>query len=449
MTTVAEFMILSGGDNRPSMLDKDLYDSWQSRMELYMENKEHGRMILESVKHGPLIWSMIEENRLQTDVYALVNHYKNPKDLWERIHLLMQVNTKFLNSLPPEWSKFVMDVKLEQEGELQVKNRDKVLLVEAQGSSKVLNEEELVFLSDLGVAEGPVTQTGITHYAAYQVDDLDAYDSDCDEISTIKAVLMANLSKLSAKQAFWLKSSPSSEEPSTSSTPVQTNFPKELPKFIGEMQESDKKQGKKDSKPLVVAPITSSIPINRGLIQAIPTSLPPQPIGEETKASNLRRIPPGVQGRSHFTYFLYFIGLIPRMRPAQALTEIQTMADHSLKWHDGTTSRNIKSSSSKDGLAALVNKLDNLGRDMKNLKESVHAIQEENTNDQLPMKEYNPGHFTLPYTIDNFSFYAMADLGANVNVLPRNIFECLELTNLSEIEMLVEMADMIKRHHLG
>ncbi|GJV47763.1 integrase, catalytic region, zinc finger, CCHC-type containing protein [Tanacetum coccineum] len=36
--------------------------------------------------------------------------------------------------------------------------------------------------------------------------------------------------RLSAEQAFWLKSSPSSEEPSTSSTPVKTNVPKELPK---------------------------------------------------------------------------------------------------------------------------------------------------------------------------------------------------------------------------
>ncbi|GKC34610.1 reverse transcriptase domain-containing protein [Tanacetum coccineum] len=43
--------------------------------------------------------------------------------------------------------------------------------------------------------------------------------------------------------------------------------------------------------------------------------------------------------------------------------------------HDGTTSRNIGSSSSDNGLAALVNKLDNLGQDMKKLKESVHAIQ--------------------------------------------------------------------------
>ncbi|GJW21338.1 hypothetical protein Tco_0031960 [Tanacetum coccineum] len=53
----------------------------------------------------------------------------------------------------------------------------------------------------------------------------------------------------------------------------------------------------------------------------------------------------------------------------------KTMADHSQKWHNGTTSMNIGSSSSKDGLTALVNKLDNVVRDMKKLKESVHTIQ--------------------------------------------------------------------------
>ncbi|GJR70884.1 retrovirus-related pol polyprotein from transposon TNT 1-94 [Tanacetum coccineum] len=75
--------------------------------------------------------------------------------------------------------------------------RDKVLLVEAQGFSKVLNEEELEFLADLGVVEGPVTQTDITHNAAYQADDLDAYDSNYDDFSTAKVVLMANLSSYS------------------------------------------------------------------------------------------------------------------------------------------------------------------------------------------------------------------------------------------------------------
>ncbi|GJZ04197.1 retrovirus-related pol polyprotein from transposon TNT 1-94 [Tanacetum coccineum] len=64
----------------------------------------------------------------------------------------------------------------------------------AQGYSKVLNEEELGFLADLGVVEGPAIQKIITHNTAYQADDFDAYDSDCDDFSTAKAVLMANLS---------------------------------------------------------------------------------------------------------------------------------------------------------------------------------------------------------------------------------------------------------------
>ncbi|GJZ10482.1 hypothetical protein Tco_0545241 [Tanacetum coccineum] len=218
---------------------------------------------------------------------------------------------------------------------------------------------------------------------------------------------------------------------------------------------------------------------------------------------------------------------IPGMTPTQALTAIQTMADHSQKWHDGTSSRNISSSSNTDGLAAIVSKLDNLGRDMKKLKENVHAIQvgcqicegphldkecplneevkqvedvktineapcsstglckvvnvdhetpnipisssklnnlhgisflsdsevaqneEERTTEvlqcRLPPKELNSRNFTLPCTIGNFNFYDMADLGASVNVMPRNISEYLSLANLRNTNLLVEMADMTKK----
>ncbi|GJZ92366.1 hypothetical protein Tco_0664431 [Tanacetum coccineum] len=69
-----------------------------------------------------------------------------------------------------------------------------LLVIWQDRNGKVLNEEELEFLADLGIAEGTVTQSVITHNVAYQADDLDAYDSDYDEISTAKAVLMANLS---------------------------------------------------------------------------------------------------------------------------------------------------------------------------------------------------------------------------------------------------------------
>ncbi|GJU95603.1 retrovirus-related pol polyprotein from transposon TNT 1-94 [Tanacetum coccineum] len=72
--------------------------------------------------------------------------------------------------------------------------KDKVLLVQAQASGQILHEEELAFLADPGIPEGQATQTVITHNAAYQADDLDAYDSDCDELNTAKVALMANLS---------------------------------------------------------------------------------------------------------------------------------------------------------------------------------------------------------------------------------------------------------------
>ncbi|GJX96854.1 retrovirus-related pol polyprotein from transposon TNT 1-94 [Tanacetum coccineum] len=416
-------------------------------MELYMMNRQHGRMILESVENGPLIWPTIEENGvtrpkkyselsateaiqadcdvkatniilqgLPPEVYALVSNHRIAKELWERIQLLMQgtsltkqerecklydefdkfaykkgetlrdfylrfslllndmniynmkleqfqVNTKFLNTLPPEWSKFVTDVKLvrdlhttnidqlhaylgqhefhanevrlmhernsdplalsqqysnnqsstplsitypsndyqssihhnvyspsssipqleyapsiNQQPEFSQQDsglivpvfqkgddpidainhmmyfltavgrqtslaagtirtytpgasgsnsgkqrtvicynckgeghmskqctkpkrkqddswfKDKVLLVQAQASGQILHEEELVFLVDPGIPEGQATQTVITHNAAYQADDLDAYDSDCDELNIAKVSLMANLS---------------------------------------------------------------------------------------------------------------------------------------------------------------------------------------------------------------------------------------------------------------
>ncbi|GKF38423.1 hypothetical protein Tco_0118484, partial [Tanacetum coccineum] len=62
MTTLADKAILSGADNRPPMLEKDMYDSWKSIIELYMMNRQHGRMILESIENSPLIWPTIEEN---------------------------------------------------------------------------------------------------------------------------------------------------------------------------------------------------------------------------------------------------------------------------------------------------------------------------------------------------------------------------------------------------
>ncbi|GJS11029.1 hypothetical protein Tco_0367825 [Tanacetum coccineum] len=61
MTILAEFMIIAGADNRPLMLKQSLYDSCKSRMELYIENRENGRMILNLVQNGPLVWPIVVE----------------------------------------------------------------------------------------------------------------------------------------------------------------------------------------------------------------------------------------------------------------------------------------------------------------------------------------------------------------------------------------------------
>nr|GFC90517.1 hypothetical protein [Tanacetum cinerariifolium] len=62
------------------------------------------------------------------------------------------------------------------------------------GRQMVLQEEELDFLADPGTAESSTNQSVVTTNAVYQADDLDAYDSDCDELNSAKVALMANLS---------------------------------------------------------------------------------------------------------------------------------------------------------------------------------------------------------------------------------------------------------------
>ncbi|GJS91765.1 hypothetical protein Tco_0774401 [Tanacetum coccineum] len=305
-------------------------------MELYMMNRQHGQMILESVENGPLISPSIEENRvtrpkkyselsateaiqadydvketniilqgLPPEVYALERECKlydefdkfaykkgeTLRDFYLRFSLLLndmniynmkleqfQVNTKFLNTLPPEWSKFVTDVKLVRDlhttnidqlhaylgqhefhaNEVRLmheRNSDPLALKGdcpidainhmmsfltaavtsrypttnnqlrnssnprtytlgasesnsrkqrtvicynckggAQASGQILHEEELAFLADPRIPEGQAIQTIITHNAAYQADDLDVYDSNCDELNTAKVSLMENLS---------------------------------------------------------------------------------------------------------------------------------------------------------------------------------------------------------------------------------------------------------------
>ncbi|GKD25387.1 reverse transcriptase domain-containing protein [Tanacetum coccineum] len=72
--------------------------------------------------------------------------------------------------------------------------KEKAMLAKAQEAGNFLDEEQLIFLADPRVPDGQAVQTIIPNNAAFQTEDLDTYDFDCDDISNAYAVLMANIS---------------------------------------------------------------------------------------------------------------------------------------------------------------------------------------------------------------------------------------------------------------
>nr|GFA36242.1 hypothetical protein [Tanacetum cinerariifolium] len=72
--------------------------------------------------------------------------------------------------------------------------KDKAMLAKTQEAGHILDEEQLIFLANPGVLDGQAVKKIIPNNAAFQTDDLDTYDFDCDDVSNAKVVLMANIS---------------------------------------------------------------------------------------------------------------------------------------------------------------------------------------------------------------------------------------------------------------
>nr|GEV36534.1 hypothetical protein [Tanacetum cinerariifolium] len=247
----------------------------KSRMEVYMMNRQHGRMIFESVENGPLLWPTIEENRVtgpkkysessateaiqaycdvkatniilqglppeqerecklydefdkfaykkgesllhqqsdfsQPDSGLIVLVFQKGDDPIDAINHMMSfliaivtsryppTNHQLRNSSNPRQQATINNGRVTKCTKPKRKRdeawfKDKVLLVQAQANRQILHEEELEFLADPGTAEAQTIQYVITNNTSYQADDLDAYDSDYDEINSTKIAFMANLS---------------------------------------------------------------------------------------------------------------------------------------------------------------------------------------------------------------------------------------------------------------
>nr|GEV96729.1 integrase, catalytic region, zinc finger, CCHC-type, peptidase aspartic, catalytic [Tanacetum cinerariifolium] len=151
------------------MLDRTDFASWQQRIRLYCQGKKNGVNILKSIDEGPYQMGTVRETLpestegapqfgpehsqvysdltpeekdrynaeiqatnillqgLPKDIYTLMNHYTDAKDIWDNVKMLLegseltkedresqllQLNSKFVNNMLPKWGRFVTAVKL-------------------------------------------------------------------------------------------------------------------------------------------------------------------------------------------------------------------------------------------------------------------------------------------------------------------------------------------------
>nr|GEY76237.1 hypothetical protein [Tanacetum cinerariifolium] len=169
---------------------------------------------------------------LPPDAYAIVNHHKVAKEIWDRVMLLMQGTKSSLQEKEFQGrqgqsyagdsykgnatssggnnaggqARVVKCYNCQSECHMarqctQLKKprnaarfKEKAMLAEAQEVGQILDKKQLAFLVDPGILDGKAVHTTILNTTTFQTEDLDAYDSDFDDISNAKAVLIANLS---------------------------------------------------------------------------------------------------------------------------------------------------------------------------------------------------------------------------------------------------------------
>ncbi|GJS66895.1 hypothetical protein Tco_0681459 [Tanacetum coccineum] len=330
MANLSEDIQCVSSDTRPPMLDRTDFASWQQRIRLYYQGKENGVNILKSIDKGPFqmgrFWETLAEGNegalhlgpersqvysdlspedkerynadiqatnillqgLPKDIYSLINHYINVKDIWDNVKMLlegseltkedresqlyddfehfcqhkgetihdyyvrfaklindmrnikmtmskMQLNSKFVNNMLPEWGRFVTTVKLNRG--LRDSNYDQLYAYlkqhEAHANEKKMRLERftvdpLALMSNVshqqynsqsstnpssiygnnargaGAAgyEGAQNRVGnanpcqVKQIKCYNcnADDCDAFDYDVDEAPTAQTMFISNLS---------------------------------------------------------------------------------------------------------------------------------------------------------------------------------------------------------------------------------------------------------------
>nr|GEZ13817.1 reverse transcriptase domain-containing protein [Tanacetum cinerariifolium] len=124
MTSLADKAILSGADNHPPMVEKDIPLLWPTieedgvtRLKKYSELSTAEAIQADCNERECKLYDAFDKFAYQKgeplcDFYLIFSLLLNDMNMYNMKLEQFQVNIKFLNTLPSEWSKFVTDVKL-------------------------------------------------------------------------------------------------------------------------------------------------------------------------------------------------------------------------------------------------------------------------------------------------------------------------------------------------
>ncbi|GKD43333.1 hypothetical protein Tco_1267978 [Tanacetum coccineum] len=247
--SLAKNVIVAWAENRPLMLDKTQYSSWASRMLLYIKGKENSKLLVDSVLNGPFKYGTVTIPKTQTtpatapvanhssvvshQSYQAPNVHQPPQASYQPIDFVLVVlsflptddpivslnkamdfiSTIFTSRYPPTNNQLrtasnPRNHATIQDGRVTVRQRlfgATTVRRKATWQDSVPNLKGLRIQHDNEdtVTTGQQSQE-IPTLAAFQTDDLDAFDFDCDEAPTASAILMAKLSSYDSKILSWV-----------------------------------------------------------------------------------------------------------------------------------------------------------------------------------------------------------------------------------------------------
>ncbi|GJW25029.1 hypothetical protein Tco_0038840 [Tanacetum coccineum] len=196
MANLSEDIQCAGSDTRPPMLDRTDFASWQQRIRLYCRGPERARVYSDLSPedkdryNADIRATNILLQGLPKDIYTLINHYTEAKDIWDNVKMLLEavkLNRGLRDSNYDQLYAYLKQHEAHANENKMILDRFTQHVNRGQG-----NNSQGAGAAGYGGAQNRVGNANLGGQDHF--DDCDAFDSDVDEAPTAQTMFMENLS---------------------------------------------------------------------------------------------------------------------------------------------------------------------------------------------------------------------------------------------------------------